>query len=118
MHFFHEPRPELASARQALRELLNGLARGSIGLRSINSRASVHVEYMTANGWKLRVFNDCGCWDYLESAEDPSGQLLDYDEVQAVRGVEWALISDLPIWGQFLNYGEFDPEYPDHESGA
>lgn len=34
----------------------------------------VHVEYRTSNGWRLVVFNDCGEWDYLDSAEAPDGR--------------------------------------------
>lgn len=111
MHLFHEPLPELAPARQALGALLNSLASGSVELRRTNSRASIHVEYETSNGWKLGVFNDCGYWDYLESAVDPSGQLLDFDEVQAADGVEWSIIRALPVWGQLLHHTDFDPEF-------
>jgi hypothetical protein len=76
MHLFHPPRPELAPAREALRVLLNDLVSGTVDLQCLNSRASIHVKYETSNGWRLGAFNDCGYWDYLESAEDPSGQTL------------------------------------------
>ncbi|MBX9791377.1 MAG: hypothetical protein K2Y37_20850 [Pirellulales bacterium] len=118
MHLFHEPQPELDPARQALRGLLSDLASGTVELRCLNSRASVHVEYKTSNGWKLSVFNDAGYWDYLESAEDPSGQLLDFDEVQAVKGVDWSAIKALPIWGQFLNHFDIDPDFPSGDAGS
>jgi hypothetical protein len=68
MSLFYEPLPELASAREALRILLTDLARGSVKLNRINSRASVNIQYETSNGWKLSVFNDAGYWDYLEYA--------------------------------------------------
>jgi hypothetical protein len=111
MHLFHKPRPELAPTRQALGVLLNDLASGTIELRCLSSRAGLQVQFETSNGWKLCVFNDCGYWDYLESAEDPSGQLLDFDEIQAVDGVEWSIIEALPVWGQFLHHTDSDPEF-------
>lgn len=95
--------------------LLNDLASGTVTLRCLNSRASIYVGYETSNGWKLCVFNDVGYWDYLESAEDPSGQVLDFDEVQAVAGVDWSLIRALPIWGEFRHHFDIDPEFPPGE---
>jgi hypothetical protein len=39
------------------------------------------VEYRTPGGWKIKVFNDCGDWDYFDSIETPNGRLIDFDEL-------------------------------------
>lgn len=32
------------------------------------------VTYRASNGWTIVVFNDCNCWDYLDSAVTPDGR--------------------------------------------
>jgi len=36
--------------------------------------------YKASNGWTLVVFNDCGEWDYLSSAEAPDGRKWEFDD--------------------------------------
>lgn len=56
------------------------------------------VQYKCSNGWTLWVFDDCGDWDYLESAMSPEGLVfewkcfsedLKYWRPQAVAPTEW-----------------------------
>lgn len=37
-----------------------------------------HVEWRTPGGWIVRVFNDCGEWDYLAEIEAPDGRAWSY----------------------------------------
>jgi len=48
-----------------------------------------NVDYMTDNGWKFTVFIDCSEWDYLDSMTAPTGERLDYNEIDLFPVDEW-----------------------------
>jgi hypothetical protein len=45
--------------------------------------------FVLANGWKVRVFWDCGDWDYIDEVEAPDGRVWEWgltqDEVANLR---------------------------------
>lgn len=53
-----------------------------------------HVEYLSSNGWRVKVFSDGDDWDYIESLVPPSGERFalwpdkeaeDCDEMRRLR---------------------------------
>lgn len=107
MSSYHEP------LRYRLIQLFKDIESGAVSIRRLNSGAPVHVDYETDNGWKLRVFNDCGYWDYLERAEDHLGQVLNFDEIHPLKDVvDW--LEGSPIWGI---RGHDDPDSNDQDLG-
>lgn len=117
-----DTRPELASVREALGHVLISIVNGMVHVRRTNSRACVRVHFETSNGWKLSVFNDAGVWDYLDRAEDPQGHVLNYEDIQDLKGIDWGDVSNArdilghDVWGRpFLLQTEFDDEYPDQD---
>jgi len=103
-------RPSKQPIKEALRRLLNDIYAERVHIRKLNSGAAVHVNYIADNGWKLQVFNDAGDWDYLESAEDPNGNTLDYEDINSEERIDEPLNSK--HWG-LSNYSDPDPEFPD-----
>lgn len=69
--------------------------------------------FVTDNGWKLTVFNDAGDWDYLESAEDPRGNTLDYEDINDDEPIEGP--DNHLLWG-LRYYYDSDPEFPDESN--
>lgn len=39
-----------------------------------------NVTWEFASGWKLTVFNDCYCWDYVDRIDAPDGRYADFDD--------------------------------------
>jgi hypothetical protein len=70
---------------KTLVELVGAIERGSIILKLVGRPPhevyAGDVEYRTPGGWKIKVFNDCGDWDYFDSIETPDGRLIDFDEL-------------------------------------
>jgi hypothetical protein len=55
-------------------------------------------EWRTPNGWTIRVFNDCGEWDYVEELEAPDGRVWLYPHF-VDDGRTWnALTEKLADW--------------------
>ncbi|HWB14415.1 MAG TPA: hypothetical protein VFE62_27150 [Gemmataceae bacterium] len=106
------------SVEDRLAMLLMAIAAGRVKVWRVNSRASVYVRFETDNGWKLAVFNDVAEWDYLEAAESPYGDKIGFEEISRMTCIDWGLVRNLPVWGEFLRCTEFDPEYPDRELGS
>lgn len=76
-----------------LREVLEAIERGDVTITPAGSTADEiyagNVTYSASNGWTIVVFNDCNCWDYLESATAPGGERVEYPngfETEAERG--------------------------------
>jgi hypothetical protein len=107
-------RPGKAPVKERLRQLLADIDAGSVTVRKLNSGAAVHVNFQTSNGWTLTIFNDAGCFDYIDSAEDPSGNELDYEDIAAEEQIERPESAD--SWG-ILEYCDVDPQFPDEQGG-
>jgi hypothetical protein len=105
-------RPGKQPIKDALRRLMKEIDAGQVHIRKLNSGASVRVNYVTDNGWKLQVFNDVGDWDYLESAEDPNGNTLDYEDINSDSNDAIEAPVNHLLWGIHA-YGDTDPEFPD-----
>jgi hypothetical protein len=75
----------------------------------------VYVRFLTSNGWKITVFNDAGCFDYIEAAVHPSGAELDYEDINGSPDKVEGPKRD-EFWG-ILEYFDVDPEFPDQEGG-
>ena len=39
------------------------------------------VEYHVSNGWRIRIFNDCGDWDFIDSVFSPDGRIWQYNDI-------------------------------------
>jgi hypothetical protein len=107
-----EIRHGMESAKEDLRQLLQDIDAGKVQIQMQDNGAGTHVSFHTDNGWKLLVFNDCGCWDYIDRAEHPDGRILDVFDILADKPIEdpktarqWGLVgaydlswamSDLP----------------------
>jgi hypothetical protein len=100
--------------KERLRQLLADIDAARVTVRKLNSGAAVYVNFQTSNGWKLCVFNDSGCFDYIEIAEDPCGNELDYKDIPAGEEIERPQSAD--SWG-ILEYSEIDPQFPDEQGG-
>ena len=98
--------------KEQLRKLLADIDAGRVTVRKLNTGAAVHVNFLTSNGWKLSVFNDVGCFDYIETAEDPTGNELDFEDINAEQ-LERPENAD--SWG-ILEYSDIDPLFPDERS--
>jgi hypothetical protein len=48
---------------------------------------SGNMFYTTDTGWKLVVFNDLGCWDYLDSITAPDGRYATFDDIKRMPDV-------------------------------
>jgi hypothetical protein len=48
---------------------------------------SGNMLYTTSTGWKLVVFNDVGCWEYLDSMQAPDGRRATCEDIQGMPGV-------------------------------
>lgn len=46
---------------------------GTVTLTRLNAGNNVHLNYEASNGWKLTVFNDAGCFDYIDYVESADG---------------------------------------------
>jgi hypothetical protein len=53
----------------------------------IHPNDSGNILYTTSTGWKLVVFNDVGCWDYLDSMQAPDGRRATFEDIQGMPGV-------------------------------
>lgn len=40
-----------------------------------------HPEYSTGDGWRFRVFDDCGDWDYVDAFAPPGGDWIEHLEM-------------------------------------
>lgn len=69
----------MLSAEQCL-EVLKSI---DLGIRTVVPHACPHVvyagniEYVTDDGWKITVFNDCNEWDYVDSVQSPLGDTFE-----------------------------------------
>lgn len=64
--------------------LLLRIARGEttvayVGAYSWAETYAGNVEFITSDGWKLVVFNDCDEFDYVSEAIAPDGREYDFD---------------------------------------
>jgi hypothetical protein len=96
-------------------EASSGIDIGRVEIRRLNSGAQVHVNFLTSNGWRVCVFNDVGCFDYIESAVDPWGNELAYEDLNGA-GDTFAGPERAEVWG-ILDYSEVDPLFPDQVGG-
>lgn len=49
------------------------------------------VEFATGTGWRFRVFDDAGGWDYIDEVAPPHGEFVDFWK----EGDEW---NDVKFW--------------------
>jgi hypothetical protein len=112
-----EIRYGMESAKEDLRQLLHDIDAGKVQIQMQSNGAGSQVSFVTDNGWKLLVFNDCGCWDYIEVAEHPDGRILDVYDILADKPIEepktarkWGLV------GVYDFSWIFDSEMDDIES--
>lgn len=116
--YFPKPRgirPGKQPVKNQLRELLRDIDAGRVTVRKLNTGAAVHVNFATSNGWKICVFNDFGCFDYIESAVDPRGNDLDYEDMyDPADRIDDPKNAD--SWG-ILEYFDIDPAFPDEKGG-
>ena len=52
-----------------------------------------NVAYVLSNGWRVRVFNDCGGWDYIDSVIAPDLTTWTYEELERFEHV-WSPTGD------------------------
>lgn len=45
-----------------------------------------NVGFVTSDGWKVVVFNDCDEFDYIDSVESPDGRTISYDDMEGIDG--------------------------------
>jgi hypothetical protein len=102
-------RPGMEPVKEQLRQLIQYIDAGRVHIRKVSNGTSVSVSFVTDNGWKLSVFNDAGHWDFLEWAEDPKGNALDYDDIYADPAIDNPQGAE--SWG-ILCHWDIDPEFP------
>ena len=72
------------------------------------------VDYYASNGWMIRIFGDCGDWDYVDSISTPGGRVWLYPDDGGDRTeVERQLMNYRPdesvclerygFWGYLVN---------------
>jgi hypothetical protein len=95
--------------KEQLRQLIQDIDAGRVRIRKLSHGASTSVRFITDIGWKLSVFNDAGYWDFLQSAEDPRGSKLDYNDIYSDPEIEYP--KSAHSWG-ILPYWADDPQFP------
>jgi hypothetical protein len=68
-----------------LLEFLRAIEEGSVSLRPECNPQDIYagnVPYVAGNGWKIKIFNDCNEWDYIEAVTAPDGRSLDFDTIE------------------------------------
>jgi hypothetical protein len=103
-------RPGMEPVKEQLRQLIQDIDAGRVRIRKVSNGTSVNVSFVTDKGWKLSVFNDAGHWDFLEWAEDPKGNTLDYEDIYADPAMDDP--QSARSWG-ILYHWEIDPEFPE-----
>lgn len=62
--------------------VLEAIERGDVTIkptgRTADETYAGNVVYRASNGWTIVVFNDCNCWDYLNSVAAPDGAEREY----------------------------------------
>jgi len=66
---------------RTLTRILDGIEQGTIQVQPQLGTRPMDVvykgglaSYRLSNGWFIRVFNDCGAWDYVDSFRDAEGK--------------------------------------------
>lgn len=57
---------------------------GSVSLRPEGDPQDIYagnVPYVASNGWRIKIFNDCNEWDYVDSVETADGRKLNFDDI-------------------------------------
>ncbi|HEX4053861.1 MAG TPA: hypothetical protein VHX86_06320 [Tepidisphaeraceae bacterium] len=103
-------RPGMEPVKEQLRQLIQDIDAGRVRIRKVSKGTSVSVSFVTDDGWKLSVFNDAGHWDFLEWAEDPKGNTLDYEDIYADPAIDDP--QSARSWG-ILHHWDVDPELPE-----
>lgn len=91
---------------------LKAIDAGSVSLRRLNAGNNVYLNYEASNGWKLTVFNDAGCFDYVDHVESADGGAACYYDLYDEAD---PLVYDPPLqtlnalW--ILQYWEHDDEF-------
>jgi hypothetical protein len=63
----------------AVLALLHAIETGDVTITPTRNPSDVFagdVEYLCSTGHRLRIFNDCNSWDYVDSVYTPDGLLL------------------------------------------
>ena len=74
---------------QKILDVLDAIDRGDdqIIRPVLRDRGCIRSE--TASGWVFWVFDDAGCWDYIESVQPPGGERINlWAYLDRVNGVE------------------------------
>lgn len=62
---------------QDILTVLEAIDRGDVQIIRPVLRDCGCIRSETENGWVFWVFDDAGCWDYIERVRTPSGQIVD-----------------------------------------
>ncbi len=100
---------QLVPVKEAFRQLIRDIDAGRVMLRKLCHGASSTVDFETDNGWRICVFNDAGYFDYIESAVDPQGNALTFDDLYDDSPIEDPKTCDQ--WG-IRHFFEDDPDMP------
>lgn len=80
----------------------------SLSLLGMDPHNGSHWLYRTPDGWRFRVFEDCGDWDYIDGFAPPGGEWVDiwefppdaspWDESQPYHAVHGYRPTDKRKW--------------------
>ena len=96
--------PLQLEGRGGIYATLAGIEAGRVTLTMVTPHgAEEHPEYVASNGWRFRVFDDVGGWDYIEAFARPGGNWRGWpDELTPTHSLYDALMryrpSNLDAW--------------------
>jgi len=67
--------------REEVADFLRAIKRGWITLAPIVPPETLYPKWLASNGWKVCVFDDAGCWDYIEWVESSDGRRSEYQDL-------------------------------------
>jgi len=71
-------------------QFLKDIEEGSVSLQPDDDPQDVYagnVGYVASNGWRIRIFNDCNEWDYIDHIETADGRSVDFDALDEMLSV-------------------------------
>lgn len=57
--------------------VLREIDAGTVTLRYVGTDQVANAVYEASNGWRFRVFDDAGQWDYIDAYAPPGGEWVD-----------------------------------------
>lgn len=77
----------MRTTKEAIKEFLVGIEQGLITLMPLTDPKFAYnsiMRYRCSNGWQIGVFVDCEYWDYIDSVITSTGEVIDFDALDAM----------------------------------